>query len=67
MKKNLLLLVFFASAITAYSQLLLEASGPGSTYEHISNKLGPGYNPVEHLECIHPEFTDILQKFGIQL
>lgn len=37
--------------------MLLEANGPGSTYELINSKLAPnGGDVVEHPECVHPEF-----------
>ena len=38
------------------SQTILEADGPGNTYELINSVLAPGYNVVEHPECVHPEF-----------
>ncbi len=56
MKKSLILLAFITFTITTYSQILLEADGPGETYELISSKLAPGYDAVENPECIHPEF-----------
>ncbi|MCB9211606.1 MAG: T9SS type A sorting domain-containing protein [Ignavibacteriales bacterium] len=56
MKKISFLIFLFTSSILTYSQLLLEADGPGSTYELISSKLAPGYSAVENPECIHPEF-----------
>lgn len=39
-----------------FSQTVLEADGPGNTYELINSVLAPGYNVVETPECIHPEF-----------
>lgn len=41
---------------TLNAQALLSADGEGLTYELISSVLAPGYNPIEHPECIHPEF-----------
>ncbi|MCW8849682.1 MAG: hypothetical protein OQJ81_06845, partial [Melioribacteraceae bacterium] len=56
MKYYLTIFIFLFSSLITFSQLLLEADGPGNTYELISDKLAPGYNPVEHPECVHPEF-----------
>ncbi len=39
-----------------FAQTILEADGPGDTYELINSVLAPGYNVVEHPECVHPEF-----------
>ncbi len=44
----------FSFSITA--QTVLEADGPGATYELINSVLAPGYNVVENPECVHPEF-----------
>jgi hypothetical protein len=38
------------------AQTVLEADGPGNTYELINSVLAPGYNVVENPECVHPEF-----------
>ncbi|MCF8413320.1 MAG: T9SS type A sorting domain-containing protein [Melioribacteraceae bacterium] len=56
MQKNycLLIILFFSNVI--FSQAILEADGPGDTYELISSVLAPGFNPVEHPECVHPQF-----------
>ena len=42
--------------LPVYSQVLLEADGPGNTYELINSVLAPGYDVVEHPECVHPQF-----------
>ncbi|HAP36355.1 MAG TPA: fibronectin type III, partial [Bacteroidetes bacterium] len=46
------------SAIPVFvrSQVLLNADGPGDTYELINSVLAPNNNVVENPECIHPEF-----------
>lgn len=57
MKK--IITIFFISVFVfqANAQVLLEANGPGSTYELINSKLAPnGGDVVEHPECVHPEF-----------
>lgn len=53
---RLILFLFFIIHTAAYPQVLLEADGPGNTYELISSKLAPGYDAVENPECIHPSF-----------
>lgn len=54
-------LLLFASLLSAiplqsFSQTVLDADGPGNTYELINSMLAPGYNAVENPECVHPEF-----------
>jgi hypothetical protein len=54
---SLLLTIIFATVSSfSYSQTILEADGPGNTYELINSVLAPGYDVVENPECIHPEF-----------
>lgn len=36
--------------------VVLKADGPGNTYELINSKLAPGFDAVEHPECVHPSF-----------
>ncbi len=38
------------------AQTVLEADGPGGTYELINSVLAPGADVVEHPECVHPQF-----------
>ncbi|MCU0473380.1 MAG: T9SS type A sorting domain-containing protein [Bacteroidales bacterium] len=52
----LLVLLFFGITHLSFSQVILEANGPGDTYELINSILAPGYNVVENPECVHPEF-----------
>ncbi len=54
---NLLIVVniIFVTS-SAYSQAFLNANGPGNTYEFINSVLAPGYDVVEHPECVHPAF-----------
>lgn len=51
-----LILIILANPLVLYSQVVLEADGPGNTYELISSVLAPGANAVENPECVHPEF-----------
>lgn len=41
---------------TVSAQAVLNANGPGNTYELINSVFAPGYNVVEDPECVHPEF-----------
>ncbi len=52
----LLIVLFSLSSTCLHAQVILEADGPGNTYELINSVLAPGYNVVETPECIHPEF-----------
>lgn len=36
--------------------VVLNADGPGNTYELINSKLTPGFEAVEDPECVHPSF-----------
>lgn len=39
-----------------FAQTILEADGPGNTYELINSVLAPGYNAIETPDCTHPGF-----------
>jgi hypothetical protein len=54
--KLILTVVLAGIILPANSQIVLEADGPGNTYELINSVLAPGYNAVENPECAHPEF-----------
>ncbi|MCX6138261.1 MAG: T9SS type A sorting domain-containing protein [Ignavibacteriales bacterium] len=56
MYKTALCIVLLASPLVAFSQVILEADGPGNTYELICSVLAPGNDAVENPECIHPAF-----------
>jgi len=55
MKKILALLLFF-SVVTLNAQLIINADGAGDTYELLTSKLAPGYNPIEVPDCGHTNF-----------
>ncbi len=40
----------------ASKAVILNADGPGNTYELINSKLAPGFDVVENPECVHPSF-----------
>jgi hypothetical protein len=58
MKKSFSLVLVFAALISfiGKSQVVLNADGPGSTYELINSVLAPGYNAVESPDVIHAGF-----------
>jgi hypothetical protein len=56
LKKIFIVLTIIFQPIISFSQVVLEANGPGETYELINSVFAPGYNVVENPECIHPEF-----------
>ena len=57
MKKLYLLLFAFSLLLqSTFAQVVLDADGPGETYELITSVLAPGHNPVEVPDCSHPDF-----------
>ena len=54
--RSITLVMLLANPLTLYSQTVLEADGPGNTYELISSVLAPGGDAVENPECVHPQF-----------
>ncbi|MFK8009586.1 MAG: T9SS type A sorting domain-containing protein [Saprospiraceae bacterium] len=57
--KKLLPLIFLFLLLFAKNpsaQLTLNANGPGNTYELITSKLAPNYNPIEVPDCGHSVF-----------
>lgn len=58
MKQNTLTLILLFSlfCLTANAQTVLQADGPGSTYELINSVFAPNNEAVESAECVHPEF-----------
>ncbi|MDF1550083.1 MAG: hypothetical protein P1P88_19815, partial [Bacteroidales bacterium] len=58
MKKLYLILLIISFLPYSYSQVLLDATENGNTYELITSVLAPGANPIETPDCSHPEFGD---------
>jgi hypothetical protein len=56
--KWMLLATFMLASYTnrLNAQAVLNADGPGNTYELINSVLAPGYAAVENPECVHPSF-----------
>lgn len=51
---SMLTICFILSYSLLYAQVIVEADGPGNTYELINSYLGG--NAIENPECVHPEF-----------
>ncbi len=60
--RYLFILVFIPFSQNLNAQLLLEADGPGDTYELIASKLAPNYNPIEVPDCGHDDFGDHIDE-----
>lgn len=55
--KNIIIIFLLSISLYSYAQTVLNANGPGSTYELINSVLAPnGGDVVENPECVHPEF-----------
>lgn len=56
--KILLSVLYFGllSASILWSQTILNANGPGNTYEDINTVLAPGNNVIEVPDCVHTTF-----------
>ncbi len=54
--RAMIVLMFLVSPAFLYGQVVLEADGPGNTYELITSVLAPGADAVESPDCAHPEF-----------
>jgi hypothetical protein len=56
MKNQYLLLLFLFISQVVVAQTILEADGPGNTYELINSVLAPNYDAVEEPDCNHSSF-----------
>ena len=61
MKKILILISIFQIHL-GYSQVTLDADGPGNTYSLITSVLAPGHNPIEVPDCNHAAFGDHIDE-----
>lgn len=55
-RKNTLLFLLCLTIQIGTAQVLLDANGPGNTYEDINAVLAPGYNVIEVPDCNHSSF-----------
>jgi hypothetical protein len=53
---HLLTAISLCTLTSATAQVVLNADGPGNTYELINSVLAPGYDVIESAECIHGAF-----------
>ena len=45
-----------------WTQEVIEANGPGNTYQELTSFLAPGYNPIESPDCNHNAFGDHIDE-----
>lgn len=60
--KIFLPIVFLCLVHNGYGQVVLNADGPGNTYDLITSVLAPGYNPIEAPDCSHNEFGEHIDE-----
>lgn len=56
MKKKYFIVLLLIIHQQIISQVVLNADGPGNTYELITSVLAPGYNPIDVPDCNHNAF-----------
>jgi hypothetical protein len=56
----IILLLFVVNR--SWSQDVIEANGPGNTYEELTAFLAPGYNPIEVPDCNHASFGNHIDE-----
>lgn len=47
---------------SVFGQVLLDADGPGDTYDLITSVLAPGHNPIEIPDCSHAAFGEHIDE-----
>jgi len=62
-KKLLFVVISIFCNIIGYGQVVLNADGPGGTYDLITSVLAPGHNPIETPDCNHNAFGDHIDEF----
>ena len=60
--KSLLLILFSFFTLCGTGQVVLNADGPGDTYELITSVLAPGANPIETPDCSHEAFGNHIDE-----
>jgi len=55
-RRSAVLGILLACPLIVHAQIVLEADGPGATYELINSVLAPGGTAVEHPDASHPAF-----------
>lgn len=54
--RSVFIIAFLFSVTYGYGQVVLNADGPGDTYELITSVLAPSHNPIETPDCNHSGF-----------
>lgn len=54
--KAIVIVYILLFSLENFSQVTLDANGPGNTYEEITAVLATGYDPVEEPDCNHSSF-----------
>ena len=54
--KAIVIVYILLFSLENFSQVTLDANGPGNTYEEITAVLAPVYDPVEEPDCNHSSF-----------
>ncbi len=60
--KKLMLILCILVIQTTKSQVILDADGPGNTYDLITSVLAPNHNPIEVPDCNHSAFGDHISE-----
>ena len=60
--KSLLIILFSFMTFCMHGQVVLDADGPGDTYDLITSVLAPGANPIETPDCSHEGFGDHIDE-----
>ncbi len=61
-KKSLFTLLLSLLLNYGFGQVVLDANGPGDTYELITSVLAPGAEPIEAPDCSHTEFGEHIDE-----
>lgn len=56
------LLAFIFISLGGFTQVVLNADGPGNTYSLITSVLAPGYDPIEAPDCSHNAFGEHIDE-----
>lgn len=55
-------ILFLLFPFVGYTQVTLQADGPGDTYDLIASVLAPDYNPIEVPDCGHASFGEHIDE-----
>ncbi|MBT8385143.1 MAG: T9SS type A sorting domain-containing protein [Bacteroidia bacterium] len=60
--RSLIFLIFIFVFQSIHTQVVLNADGPGNTYNLITSVLAPGFNPIETPDCSHMAFGEHIDE-----